>query len=517
MEIIPIVNTNKVSNLNSTSVTLNGEIINVGYPMYTERGFVYSLTSSTPPTIESSLGVLKSTNSDNKEYYYDLKNLSSNTFYYVRAYVINEIGINYGGIVSFQTLGELAEIQTSAVTDIKSSSATFLGNILKVGSPKYTERGFCYSKSTNPTIEDTKVTVDGSGTGEYSVFVNNLEYNTTYYVRSYLVQNGDVIYGNEKSFTTKYIPTTVVTSGASSVDVSSAILNGLIEVIGDHPVYIERGFCYGTTSSPTIDNSIKLTEGKTVEKGSFSVFVDNLSYKTKYYFRAYAIQNNQVIYGDVSTFTTKWESAIVQTYGQSSDLAKVTLKGFVSNIGNPICSECGFLIKQVDRESFVDMDESDLIPTDRYPHTSSVSYGQYSRTYNVDEEDVIAFCAYVLQGNDIVKGEISYVMPYSKPIVHTLNPSNITSSSMVVGIKIEWQGYPKYTEAGVVVSMYNSTPTINGTNCAKFKMSDSGSAGSLSSSVTGATANSSYYIRAYAISSYGTVYGQTIYVKTLSE
>ncbi|GHT03589.1 hypothetical protein AGMMS49525_08910 [Bacteroidia bacterium] len=96
------------------------------------------------------------------------------------------------------------EATTSDVASIGRKSATFYGNITSVGNPKYTERGFCYSTSQNPTISDTKVVASYSGnTGNYSYTVNNgLTAGTTYYVRAYATGSLGTIYGNQVTFTT---------------------------------------------------------------------------------------------------------------------------------------------------------------------------------------------------------------------------------------------------------------------------------------------------------------------------
>ncbi|MDR0833175.1 MAG: InlB B-repeat-containing protein [Candidatus Symbiothrix sp.] len=95
------------------------------------------------------------------------------------------------------------EATTSEVANIGRTSATFYGNITAVGNPTYTERGFCYSTSQNPTISDTKVIASYSGnTGSYSYVVSGLTAGTTYYVRTYATGSLGTAYGNQVSFTT---------------------------------------------------------------------------------------------------------------------------------------------------------------------------------------------------------------------------------------------------------------------------------------------------------------------------
>ena len=610
-ESMPIVNTNEATDITATSATLNGKIINVGSPIYDERGFVYSVTSSS--NIDSTWTFLKSSFSDNDDFTYDLEGLSANTLYYVRAYATNKAGTNYGGIVSFKTLGVLAEVKTEEASNVTSSSATLKANVLEKGEPAYTERGFCYAKSSQPTIENNKIKVDGNGVGEYQTDITNLDFNTTYYVRSYLIQSGETRYGNEISLQTKYIPTSIITSGINDVGMSSAVLNGVIKTKGD-PTYSERGFCYGTMTTPTINNT-KVVDNVSGIEGSYSIQINNLSYDTKYYVRAYAIQNTQVIYGNVESFstvwnntkvstseanninitsailngtiesagipvfsekgfcystnshptvydkkvvvagisegsyttrivdleyktkyyvrayaiqngdviygneinfTTKWESATILTYDAYPEWGKITFTGYINEIGNPPCSESGFAICAMDRDVWVNsgMTYDDLRPNKFYPYTYNVSEGAYAAVYNVNENAVLAFQAYAVQGNDTIKGEVKYILPHSRPIIQTEDPMNITSSSMDFMGNVIWPGNPPYTERGIVVSTTNTSPIVDGFDC-DYAFGEYGGSGRYRWSVTDLSANTTYYIRAYVINSYGTFYGNTIVATTL--
>jgi uncharacterized repeat protein (TIGR02543 family) len=113
------------------------------------------------------------------------------------------------------------EATTLEVVNIERTSATFYGNITSVGNPIYTEQGFCYSTSLNPTISDAKVIASYFGnTGSYSYFVSDLTAGTTYYVRAYVAGSLGTVYGNQLSFTT-IDPLRTVTfdsQGGSAVD-----------------------------------------------------------------------------------------------------------------------------------------------------------------------------------------------------------------------------------------------------------------------------------------------------------
>jgi uncharacterized repeat protein (TIGR02543 family) len=113
------------------------------------------------------------------------------------------------------------EATTSEVVNIERTSATFYGNITSAGNPIYTEQGFCYSTSQNPTVSNTKVIAYYSGnTGNYSCTVSDLTAGTTYYVRAYASGSLGTAYGNQISFTTIGPRRTVTfdSQGGSAVD-----------------------------------------------------------------------------------------------------------------------------------------------------------------------------------------------------------------------------------------------------------------------------------------------------------
>lgn len=195
---LPTLETYDATNIKAYSATLNGEIINLGTPEYTERGFVYSTTSS--PTIENCLAKVTVPKSGENVFSYNIKNLTLGETYYVRAYAINSRGVAYSSYdVTFKTAATLPSVSTIEVTDLDfaTGTATLRGQVQNVGEPEYTERGFVYSTMPEPTIDDNKIVKSGKGTGKFSSYVTELPKNKTFYVRSYAINEAGVAYGNE--------------------------------------------------------------------------------------------------------------------------------------------------------------------------------------------------------------------------------------------------------------------------------------------------------------------------------
>jgi formylglycine-generating enzyme required for sulfatase activity len=93
-------------------------------------------------------------------------------------------------------------LTTNAASQITCTTATLGGAITDAGMPAYTERGVCYATTKNPTIENNQIEIEGKSIGNFSVKVEALTVNTTYYVRAYAINEAGTVYGNEVSFTT---------------------------------------------------------------------------------------------------------------------------------------------------------------------------------------------------------------------------------------------------------------------------------------------------------------------------
>jgi|APSaa5957512493_1039668.scaffolds.fasta_scaffold12437_2 surface protein len=85
------------------------------------------------------------------------------------------------------------------VTNSINDSVTFNGIISIDGNCEFpiTEQGFVYSTTIQPTLNNNQVNVNGTNV---TTTINNLELNTTYYVRTFLTNALGEFYGNEISF-----------------------------------------------------------------------------------------------------------------------------------------------------------------------------------------------------------------------------------------------------------------------------------------------------------------------------
>ncbi|MFN3404356.1 MAG: T9SS type A sorting domain-containing protein [Cytophagaceae bacterium] len=95
----------------------------------------------------------------------------------------------------------LPVVSTGSISDFSESSVNISGHASNDGGSWISEKGFCYSTSPNPTINDTRKSA-GCDIGDFSETVTGLASNTVYYLRAYAVNSDGVSYGNVITFST---------------------------------------------------------------------------------------------------------------------------------------------------------------------------------------------------------------------------------------------------------------------------------------------------------------------------
>jgi len=111
------------------------------------------------------------------------------------------------------------------------------------------------------------------------------------------------VYNKQMGFSVrciKYTAPAPITLGYNSLTRISVRVDGKIVTDGGQPV-TEKGFCWGTSSSPTIQNNKKAAGAGT---GEYSGFISDLSPNTTYYLRTYAINSLGTSYGNQISFKT---------------------------------------------------------------------------------------------------------------------------------------------------------------------------------------------------------------------
>ena len=288
------------SNITNTSATVKGSIDSDGGDAITSFGFVYGTNQN--PTLQNQKLEIGTSFSSSGEFTGQLEGLNQNTTYYFRAYATNGIGTSYGANLSLTTTNVIAvpTINTAEVSNITYNSAVSGGEITDNGGATVLERGVCWSTSPNPTTASFK-TVNGLGIGQFSSNLNNLNPETTYYVRAYARNSSGTGYGNEIEFTTSELAPVLNTLSATNIKHTNFETGGVIlDAVGLS--VISKGICYSVNPNPTVfDNVLNAGNGT----GSFNLKIEGLEPGSTYYVKSFLVNNNGTYYGnEVEVLTT---------------------------------------------------------------------------------------------------------------------------------------------------------------------------------------------------------------------
>jgi galactan endo-beta-1,3-galactanase len=98
---------------------------------------------------------------------------------------------------------KIAGLSTDTVTNVTSVAASIVSHIVSDGGAAVQSRGVCWSKTTGPTISNSKAEASVvKGSGEFITGMKDLEENTIYFVRAFAGNRAGIAYGNEISFIT---------------------------------------------------------------------------------------------------------------------------------------------------------------------------------------------------------------------------------------------------------------------------------------------------------------------------
>lgn len=381
----------------------------------------------------------------------------------------------------------LPTVSITIISQITDNSAVIEGSVISDGGATITARGVCWSTSENPTVMDSH-TSNGSGTGSFTSNITGLQPGTTYYARAYATNSVGTAYGEQVSFTTQIILPTVSTEVVSEITAITAVCGGNVTATGGADV-IARGVCWGTSQNPTISNS-HTTNGNGL--GSFTSNITGLSHNTTYYVRAYATNSAGTAYGEQRSFMTPTVPTVSTTTVSSITGISAVSGGNVTSDGRATVTARGVCWSTSHNPTTNDRHTTDGTGTGVF--TSNLTELSPNTTYYVR--------AYATNLVATSYGEeISFTTPIIPPTVSTNAVSNITPTSATCGGNVTATGGANVTARGICWST-SQNPTINDSHT-----TDGSGTGSYTSSITGLTYGTTYYVRAYATNGEGTSYG----------
>jgi hypothetical protein len=193
------VSSSEISSITTNSAKCSFIVNDLNNETVVEQGLCWEITSK-PTTANKKIAVTLGTGTFST----NLTNLNPNQTYYVRSYVKLNTGVTmYGDEKYFITKDILpATFRESTISNITATSAQVTGSILDNGGSNLSDVGVVYGYSTNPTIQDIRISAGASATS-FTISLSGLILNTTYNLRPYAINSKGVSYGTNVLFQTK--------------------------------------------------------------------------------------------------------------------------------------------------------------------------------------------------------------------------------------------------------------------------------------------------------------------------
>lgn len=427
-----------------------------------------------------------------KQFKVRFDSLCVNTQYFYYYEYSNGIDIVQTNVKNFCTMDYVLPIvATNDVSGITAITAICGGSVTDNGGLDIIARGFCWNTNQNPTINNNH-TSNGTGLGDFTSNITGLNGGTHYYVRSYATNSKGIAYGNQVEFTTYDGHPVVVTNEVSNITPTTAICGGNVTYDGSVTI-TARGVCWSTNDNPTI-NDFHTTDGTGL--GTFNSSISGLTENTTYYVRAYATNNEGTGYGETKTFTT--QHTIIVPVVTTNNVTNVTAStaisgGSVLSEGYGTISAYGVCWSISQNPTIDDMHTTDGAGIGDFVSQIVGLIGNttyYVRAYATNETGT----GY---GEEKVFTTLEWL-----PIVMTNNVSYITATTAMCGGNVTNDNGFNVIEKGVCWST-GENPTITDAHT-----TDGTGLGEFTSNITGLSAETQYFVRAYATNSNGTSYGE---------
>lgn len=311
----PAIKTDAVILVFTTTAKLRGIIETKGTYDISEYGFCWSSSNNLPTTADTMSSKKINPTIFPTIYTEDISDLTPNTTYYFRAFIISNGVTTYGNSLTFKTLAitqptiKTLEAVTTSTTSVKIKGlAEFGGN-----SDNITEYGICLSQRfTTPTVDNSiKVKVLENITvfpKTFTADIYSLNGNTEIYYRAYIISNSIVSYGEVKTYKLEIegFPT-IITGDATSLSATSQRIQGTISTKGDYPI-TEYGVCWSYING--FSNTLPLTcllgssiQGSPIDfPATFSIDATKLNSGVVYMYRAFVVANGITTYGNEKYF-----------------------------------------------------------------------------------------------------------------------------------------------------------------------------------------------------------------------
>jgi hypothetical protein len=483
--------TASATSITSSTATIGGTITADGGAAVTTRGVVYgTITGSATYSVTSGTGT--------GTYTINLTGLTPATTYFVRSFATNSVGTVYGTETSFTTIAIAPTLTTTAANSVTKYAASAGGTIASNGGSVITASGICWSTTATPTTSDSKTT-DGTISGTFTSSLTGLTAGTTYFVRAYATNAIGTGYGFAQSFTTLSTssnnPVLASTTPASSITSSSAILGGNITDEGATQVSV-RGLVYGTTTG---SSTFSVTIGSGA--GTFTSTLTGLTQGTTYFVRSFGTNVQGTSYGAETSFTTQTTPTVSVTNTPSLITTTSAISGgIISSTGGATVTVSG-VVWSLTSTPTITLASKTTDGTTSGTFTSSITGLTQGATYHVR--------AYATNYLGTSYGpDITFTTITTPTVSSTATVTSITGTTATSGGTITVDGGATVTSRGLVWGTTTGSST--------YSVTSGSGTGTYTASLTGLSIATTYFVRAFATNSAGTVYGPEVQFSTPS-
>jgi hypothetical protein len=494
---LPLITTNGVSTFTSTNAVISGRINSNGGLPILSKGMVYSITPNAPVDLMSKL----SNGTGDPVFTTNITSLNPAAKYYVRAFASNLMGTAYGSEISFTTRNDTPYITTTVPNPVLYNNTMTGGNIIRDNGTPITVRGIVFGNSPYPTTELSQIVNNDTakGIGPYLIKMPTLKPGATYYIRAYARNGSGRAYGNQVIFntpaTTPTFTTIPPTAGSTSSTSGGTFVSNGGSVVKDKGLVWSLTPIAPTTPLASIPSSNKISKG--AGDFTFSANMSPLLPGTLYYVYAYATNDAGTSYGTQETFTTDPITPIVSTgsYGTPGPTS-VDISSIILDDGGSPIKEFGYLYSVNPNPSLNNGATKFIVGTTTGTDRKNISFLNtlkgltantyyYVKAYATNQRNLTGY------GTDLY-----FKTSASVPTIAISAPagSNLTDVSARITATITSNGGANITSSGIY---WSRTP---GVTTASNKIPDySGSQSTITSNMTGLSANTTYFVRAYAV------------------
>lgn len=487
---VPAINTVKAT-LEGTALALESSVASANNGTVSERGFVWSFDSSKQPfEMENTLAAT----GDDSKFIAKLAGVEPNKTYYICAYAVNEKGKGYGAKIS-STPWSVTQPQVSNVEcTLKDGIATIKSCVISTGNGTISKRGFLWSTTQSSPEQMENDLVASGNDDEFTATIPNVAIGQEYYIYAYAVNEIGTAYS--RVWHDKLWKVTVPTLSDVEYEVNGTTLTIKSKVLSTgNGTITERGFYWNQVSSSITGNQLLATSG---DNDGFTATME-IEPNKNYYIYAYAVNQAgtgksnvksgvllRVYPPNVGPTTGKIQGRSVVLSSYVSSEAELTQVGFYYSINGSPTTESKFLAAPMGEIFEATLENLEV---DKTYHIRA--YAKNIGAWQLGEEYIVTLQT-----------------PYFGDQT-TIQSKTGTSISASLSSYYVHSGTGTISKVGFCYSSTNKEPTLKDSIVEATQTN-----GWYIGEIKGLTLGTTYYIRPYATSEYGTGYGKVIEVTT---